>query len=157
MLAVGSDHAGKPLKDIILKHLETKNIEFIDYGYHDDSETTDYPFYALRVADAVKRGKCRLGLLFCGTGIGISLAANKVTGIRCAVCSEPYSALMSREHNDANILALGSRVVGPELAKMIVDVWLSGTFSEGIHTKRLKMISNIEANGTLEDEIIQDD
>lgn len=157
MLAVGSDHAGKPLKDIVLKHLEKRNIAFIDYGNYDDSETTDYPIYAQRVAKAIKSGECRLGLLFCGTGIGISLAANKFSGIRCAVCSEPYSALMSREHNNANILALGSRVVGPELAKMIVDVWLSGTFSEGIHAKRLKMISNIEANGTLEDEIIQDD
>lgn len=157
MLAVASDHAGKPLKDIILKHLESQNIAFIDYGYHDDSETTDYPIYALRVANAIKRGECKLGLLFCGTGIGMSLAANKVSGIRCAVCSEPYSALMSREHNDANILALGSRVVGPELAKMIIDVWLSGTFSESIHSKRLKMISEIEATGTLEDEKIQNE
>jgi len=150
MIALASDFAGFPLKKIIMEHLDSRGIEYKDFGTY-DTEPCDYPVYALKAANAVKDGICEKGILFCGSGVGISIAANKVKGIRCVCCSEPYSALMSRQHNDANMLALGSRVVGGELAKMIVDMWLSGEFMGGPHKKRIDMISQIEETGTLDE------
>lgn len=149
MIALGSDHAGKPLKDAIREHLEAKGIACRDYGWAGKPDPVDYPIYSLKAADAVVAGECELGLLFCGTGVGISIVANKVHGIRCAVCSDTYSALMSREHNDANMLALGARVVGVELAKMIVDMWLAGEYKGGVHAARVAMIRQVEETGTL--------
>jgi len=149
MIALGCDFAGFPLKKIIMEYLDKNGFQYKDYGTYDDKEG-EYPVFALKAANAVKDGVCDRGIIICGTGIGISIAANKVKGIRCACCTEPYSALMSREHNDANMLAMGSRVVGGELAKMIVDVWLKGEFTGGPHVKRLDMIAQIE-NRTLSD------
>jgi len=151
MIALGSDHVGCILKRVIMEHLDNAGVSYKDFGYTgDESVSADYPVYALAAAEAVTSGECEKGILFCGTGVGMSLAANKVKGIRCAVCSEPYSALMSREHNNANMLALGTRVVGSELAKMIVDVWLGGEFaSGGKHARRVDMIDSIEVKGTI--------
>ncbi len=148
MIALASDFVGITLKNIIMKHFDTKGIAYKDYGTY-DMETCDYPEYALKAADAVISGECDKGILFCGTGVGISIAANKVKGIRCVCCSEPYSALMSREHNDANMLALGARVVASELAKMIVDTWLEGKYQGNQHQRRLDMISQIEKSGKI--------
>jgi ribose 5-phosphate isomerase B len=149
MIALGSDHAGHGLKQIIMDYLTGKGIAYRDYGWLGEPDPVDYPIYALAAANAVVSGECEKGIVICGTGIGISLAANKVRGIRCAVCTEPYSALMSREHNDANMLALGARVTGPELAKMIVETWLRGAFQGGVHARRVEMIQTIEKTGSL--------
>lgn len=143
MLAVGCDHVGLPLKKEIEKYLDQKGIGYRDYGCY-TTERTDYPIYGQKVANAIIRGECERGLLFCGTGVGISLSANKVKGIRAVVCSDCYSAMLSRRHNDTNILALGSRVVGTELAKIIVDCWLHEKFEGGRHAGRVQMISDIE-------------
>ena len=112
--------------------------------------TDDYPVYADLAAHAVAKGECELGILICGTGIGMSLSANKINGIRAAVCSEPYSAKMARAHNNANILCFGARVVGSELAKMIVDTYLDTQFEGGRHQRRVDMIMKIEKDGSLE-------
>lgn len=131
-IAIGNDHAAVALKKEILAYLQEKGYEMINVGT--DQETSfHYPVSGYRVAKMVAAGEADLGILICGTGVGISLAANKVKGIRCCVCSEPYTAKMSREHNNSNILAFGARVVGPDLAKMIVDEWLNAKFlGEGI-------------------------
>lgn len=142
-IAIGCDHVGYELKSKVIEHLESKGIECEDFGTN-SAERTDYPVYGEAVAHAVADGKCDKGILICGTGVGISLSANKVKGIRAVVCSEPYSALLSRQHNNTNILAFGSRVVGPDLALMIVDAWLSGEFEGGRHQKRIDMIADIE-------------
>ena len=143
MIALGSDHAGLPLKTEIIKLLKERNLDFIDFGT-DSNERVDYPVFGRRAAEAVASGQCEKGLIFCGSGIGISISANKVAGIRCAVCSECYSAVLSREHNDANMLALGARVVGPGLARMIVTQWLEAGFEGGRHADRVKLIHQIE-------------
>jgi ribose 5-phosphate isomerase B len=143
LIALGSDHVGYDLKVEIAKYLTKKGIEYIDFGT-DGTERVDYPRYALLAAKAVAAGKCDQGIIFCGTGVGISIAANKVKGIRAVVCSEPYSAALSKKHNNTNILAMGSRVVGLELAKMIVDQWLSAAFEGGRHQKRVEQIAKIE-------------
>jgi ribose 5-phosphate isomerase B len=143
MIAIGSDHAGYHLKESIKKHLDKKGIQYKDFGCHSE-ERAEYASYAEKVANAVSSGEYEKGLLFCGTGIGMSIAANKVKGIRAVVCSECYSAIMSRRHNDANILALGGRVVGVDLAAMIVDMWLDTPFEGGRHKARVDMISEIE-------------
>jgi len=148
MLALASDYVGCELKQKIMAYLDEKQVPYIDFG-STDLAVSDYPVYALKAAKAVQSGECARGILFCGTGVGISIAANKVRGIRCVCCSEPYSALMAREHNDANMLALGTRVVGGELAKMIVDQWLGGEFLGGIHAERVAMITKIEQTGDL--------
>lgn len=147
-IAVGCDHVGYELKGILISHLEGKGIECVDFGTN-SKDRTDYPIYAEAVARAISSGSCDAGLLLCGTGVGISLAANKVNGIRAVVCSEPYSALLSRQHNDTNILAMGARVVGNDLAIMILDSWLEGDFEGGRHKKRVAMISEIEAKNSL--------
>lgn len=142
-IALGSDHGGYSLKEVIKKFLDEKAIAYEDFGTY-STESADYPQFAEKVAKAVVSGVCERGILCCGTGIGISIAANKVPGIRCAAVSEPYSALMSREHNNANVLALGARVVGEGLALQIVEVWLNAEFVGGRHANRVNLISEIE-------------
>lgn len=142
-IAIGCDHVGYELKKRVIDHLTEKGYEVVDFGT-DSTERTDYPIYGERAANAVASGECDRGIVICGTGIGISISANKVKGIRCVVCSEPYSALLSRQHNDTNMLAFGSRVVGGDLALMIVDAWLSGEYEGGRHARRVQMISEID-------------
>lgn len=148
MIAMASDHVGIELKTIIMEYLDEKGIAYKDFGTT-STQRTNYPEYALLAANAVAGGECEKGMLFCGTGIGISIAANKVKGIRCVVCSEPYSALLSRQHNNTNMLAMGSRVVGTDLAKMIVDSWLEGEYEGGRHQVRVDQIAEIETCGKL--------
>ncbi len=142
-IAIGNDHASVELKFIIKDHLEEMGYEVVNVGT-DSEESCDYPVYGEKVARMVACGEADLGIAICGTGIGMSIVANKVRGIRCCACSEPYSAKMSRQHNNANMLAFGSRVVGPEMAKMIVDEWLSAEFLGGRHEKRVDMITDLE-------------
>ncbi|MDU1443226.1 MAG: ribose 5-phosphate isomerase B [Clostridium cochlearium] len=142
-IALGSDHAGLKLKKEIMKHLEGKDIEFKDFGTNTE-ESCDYPDYAKEVANQVANKNYDLGILICGTGIGISIAANKVPGIRAALCSDTFSAHSAREHNNANILALGERVVGVGLALDIVDTFLFSEFQGGRHKRRVDKISDIE-------------
>jgi len=144
MIAIGSDHGGFLLKEEIKKYLEENNYEYKDFGTNDGASSVDYPDFALAVAEAVSSGECEKGILICGTGIGISIAANKVPGIRCSLCCDSFSAKMSREHNDANILALGERVTGKGLALHIVEVWLNTQFLGGRHKKRVDKITQIE-------------
>ncbi|WJV61216.1 ribose 5-phosphate isomerase B [Pectobacteriaceae bacterium CE70] len=142
-MAIGSDHVGFDMKSGIIKYLSSQGIEVIDVGTN-SSTRTDYPIYARKVAESIIAGEVELGILICGTGIGISIAANKMTGIRAVACSEPYSAKLSREHNNTNILAMGARVIGSEMAKMIIDQWLSARFEGGRHQERIDQISAIE-------------
>ncbi|MCL1854608.1 MAG: ribose 5-phosphate isomerase B [Clostridia bacterium] len=151
MIALASDHVGVELKTQVMAYLDEHGLSYRDYGVY-AAERCDYPVYALRAARAVASGECGRGLLFCGTGVGISLAANKVRGIRCVVCSDPYSARLSREHNDTNMLALGSRVVGKDLALMIIEGWLAGIFEGGRHLRRVEQIAEIERTGGIADE-----
>jgi ribose 5-phosphate isomerase B len=144
MIAIGSDHAGLALKEEILNYLAGLGLEVKDFGTH-SPDRVDYCDFGFRVGEAVARGQCEKGILFCGTGVGIAISANKVKGIRAVVCSEPYSAKLSRQHNDTNILALGARVVGVDLAKMIVDNWLNTPFEGGRHGERVKKISKYES------------
>ncbi len=146
-IAIGSDHVGYPLKLKVIEHLAALGHTAVDVG-HDNEERCDYPVYGERVAHAVVTHQCDLGILICGTGIGISLAANKVHGIRCAVCSESYSAMMARSHNDANIIAFGARVVGLDVALQIVDTFLTTAFEGGRHQRRVDMLAQIEEKGT---------
>lgn len=143
MIALGSDHAAYQLKLAIAQHLKEKGIEYEDLGCY-GPERVDYPVYGQKVAEAVAAGKYEYGIVVCGTGIGISLAANKVPGIRCAVCSDTYSAKYTRLHNNANMLAMGERVVGQGLAMEIVDTFLSTGFEGGRHAARVDMITEIE-------------
>ncbi|MCD7755454.1 MAG: ribose 5-phosphate isomerase B [Firmicutes bacterium] len=142
-IGIGNDHVAVEMKQEIQAHLEAKGIEVVNFGT-DSSQRCDYPVYGEAVANAVAAGEVDLGILICGTGVGISLAANKVAGIRACVCSDPYTAKLSREHNNTNILAFGARVIGIELAKMIVDEWLNASFQGGRHAERVAMIMDIE-------------
>ena len=143
-IGIGNDHVAVEYKKQISQYIEVKyGYEVIDYGT-DSTERFNYPISGEAVANAVVSGEVDKGIVICGTGVGISLAANKVNGIRCVTCSEPYSAKLSREHNDTNMLAFGARVVGIELAKMIVDVWLNTEFEGGRHQRRVDMIMEIE-------------
>lgn len=144
-LGIGNDQAAYDMKLEIMQYLESLGHEVVDYGAH-SAERTDYPTWGRIVAEGVARGEVERGIVICGSGIGISIAANKVRGIRCCVCSEPYSARMSREHNNANVLAFGARVIGSELAKMIVDEWLTAEFQGGRHADRVALIGAIEAD-----------
>ncbi|MGB9147529.1 MAG: ribose 5-phosphate isomerase B [Acidobacteriaceae bacterium] len=143
MIAIGSDHAAFEFKEAIKAYLVARGYEVKDFGAC-GTERVDYCDFGFRVGEAVAAGECEKGIVCCGTGVGISISANKVKGIRAVVCSEPYSAKLSREHNDTNILALGARVVGIELAKMIVDVWLSASFEGGRHADRIRKIADYE-------------
>lgn len=147
MIAIGSDHGGFELKEHVKKHLEERDIEYKDYGTYNE-QSIDYPDCAAPVCEAVQSGAAERGVLLCGTGIGISIAANKYKGIRAALCGDVYSALMSKQHNNANILCLGGRVTGRELAFMIVDTWLDAEFLGGRHAARVAKIHEIENNRT---------
>lgn len=142
-IAIGCDHGGIVLKPSIVNYLQEKGIEVADFGTFDTS-SVDYPDYALAVAEAVAEGKCERGILLCGTGIGISIAANKVKGIRAAVCHDEFTAAACSAHNNANIIALGGRVISPETAVVLVDKWLTTPFEGGRHTNRLNKITEIE-------------
>lgn len=143
-VAVGSDHGGLQLKETVMSTLQTLHIEVEDMGTYDQT-SCDYPDFALRVAEAVASGKCEQGVLICGTGIGMSIAANKVPGIRAALCNEVFSARMARAHNDANILCIGARVVGPGVASEIVSAYFAGAFEGGRHAGRLEKIAVMDA------------
>jgi ribose 5-phosphate isomerase B len=142
-IALGADHAGFELKDRIKQHLQQKGIETLDEGTN-SAESVDYPDFARSVGHAVSRRRVDLGILVCGSGIGMAIAANKVDGIRAAHVSSEYEARMSREHNDANVLALGARILNPEQAIAIVDTWLSSQFAGGRHERRVEKIAQIE-------------
>ncbi|EOH90287.1 ribose 5-phosphate isomerase B [Enterococcus pallens] len=142
-LAIGCDHVGWELKPAIIEFLEEMGHSVQDFGTTSDLRV-DYPKYAQAVSEAVVSKECDLGILICGTGVGISIAANKIAGIRAVVCSDPYSAKLSREHNNTNILAFGSRVIGSELAKMITKEWLEAAYEGGRHQKRVEQIAAIE-------------
>ena len=143
MIALGSDHGGLALKQELIRHLEQKGIPFYDFGTHTD-ESCDYPLYAEKVGKAVAAGEYEKGILVCGTGIGISIAVNKVRGVRAALCGDCFSAEFTRRHNDANVLALGGRVIGPGLACKIVDIFLETEFEGGRHSRRLEQIAGLE-------------
>lgn len=142
-IGIGSDHGGYELKEQIIHFFDENGIEYIDYGT-DSSKSVDYPEFGERVAEAVIHKEVDKGIVICGTGIGISISANKVPGIRCALCGDTYSARMSVEHNNANMLALGGRVIGKDLAIEIVTVWLKANFLGDRHERRINKISNIE-------------
>ena len=143
-IGFGCDHTAVELKLALMEHLAAQGHECVDYGTKELGVRMDYPVPGKRVAEAVINGEVEKGVLICGTGVGISLAANKVHGIRAAVCSEPYTARLTVQHNNANIIAMGARVVGVELAKMIVDEFFSAKYEGGRHEKRIQMIADIE-------------
>ena len=138
-IAVGNDHAAYDLKLAIVAHLRERGHDVLDLG-HDGRDRVDYPVFGRRVGQAVVGGQAERGIVICGSGVGISIAANKVDGVRCVCCSEPYSAKLSRIHNDTNVLAFGSRVVGVGLAELIVDAWLEAEFEGGRHASRVQML-----------------
>ncbi len=142
-LVFGCDHAGFPLKDAVIRHLREMGHEVVDVGCF-SKERVDYPVVGELAARRVASGECELGVIVCGTGIGISLAANRVKGVRAAACSEPYSAEMARRHNNVNIISFGARVVGEGVACSIVDAFLNARFEGGRHAERLEMIDNIQ-------------
>lgn len=143
-IALGSDHGGFALKEIVKAHLLAKGYEVEDFGAY-STESVDYPTFALKAALAVSGGQCARGIVICSTGIGISIAANKVKGIRAALCSDLMSARLTREHNDTNVLALGAFILGEQLALAIVDTWLGAEFSnEERHQRRIDKITEIE-------------
>ncbi len=144
MIAIGSDHGGYALKVHVIKYLQEKGLEYKDYGCFDTS-SVDYPDFALPVAEAVASGEAEKGIIICGTGIGVSIVANKVKGVRAALCSDCFSAQATREHNDSNVLTFGERVLGPGLALKIVDIWLNTPFSQDPrHIRRIDKISAVE-------------
>jgi len=142
-IGLGSDHGGFELKEFIKEYLIQQSYEVVDYGT-DNTESVDYPEFGQKVGRAVVDGSVDLGIIMCGTGLGISIAANKVAGVRAAVVSEEFSARMARAHNNANILALGGRVVGKDLAKSIVDTFINTDFDGGRHQRRIDKMMNIE-------------
>lgn len=142
-IVIGSDHGGFELKEIIRDYLLKKGLEVQDVGVF-VPDSVDYPDYAQKVGEAVASGEGDLGVLICGTGIGMSIAANKIKGIRCALCNDVYSAKMAKGHNDANVIAMGARVIGKGVALMIMDTFLNSNFEGGRHNTRLGKISNLE-------------
>lgn len=148
-VAIGSDHGGLDLKDVLAEELRGDGVEVIDMGT-DKAESTDYPDYAEKVAVMVSKGEVDFGVLICGTGIGMSITANKFRGVRAALCWDIFTARMSRRHNNANILTLGGRVTGPELAKEILKTFLSEPFEGGRHKRRVDKITEIEKEGVVE-------
>lgn len=143
MIAIGSDHGGYLLKEEIRKHLEEKGYEFKDFGT-DSTASCDYPVYAEKVCRAIQSGECEKGILVCGTGIGMSMCANKCKGIRAAVCGDHFSAEFTRKHNNANVLCLGARVTGSGVALQLVDIFLTTEFEGGRHEKRIEMMMELE-------------
>jgi len=144
MIAIGCDHGGFALKQDLLAHLKEKGIAVKDYGT-DTPDSIDYPVIAEAVCNGITSGECELGILVCGTGIGMSMAANKIKGIRAAAVSETFSARLTRMHNDANVICLGGRVVGPGLACDIVDAFLDAEFEGGRHQRRVDQVMALEA------------
>lgn len=142
-VAIGNDHSAVDMKNQVVDYLLKKGFEVINLGT-DSTESCDYPVYGEMVGRAVASGEADRGIVICGTGLGISLAANKVKGVRAALCSEPYTAKMSRLHNDANVLAFGARVIGIEMVKMIIDTWFDTEFEGGRHANRVKILMDIE-------------
>ncbi len=142
-LAVAADHGGFRLKQAILKFLSSKKIEYLDLGVMSE-ESVDYPDFAYEVANQVSQGKVNGGILVCGTGIGMAIAANKFKGVRAAVVTDEYTAKMSKEHNDANVIALGGRVLAEDVATKMVETWLNSKYEGGRHERRLKKIAEIE-------------
>lgn len=143
-IGFGCDHASVGLKHILMEHVRNKGYECVDYGTTDPKVPVDYPEFGLKVAEAIKSKEVEKGILICGSGIGISLAANKVPGIRAAACSEPCTAKLAVEHSDINIVSMGVCIVGPEIAKAIVDAFFDAQFEGGSYTKRVNMIGDIE-------------
>ena len=143
MIAIACDHAGIDLKPHVIAVLDELGIPYKDLGTN-SHESVDYPIYGARAANAVASGECSMGIIMCGTGVGIGMAASKVHGIRCVICTDTYSAKMSRAHNDANMLALGARVVGTELGRMIAQTFLTSEFEGGRHQRRIDQIAAIE-------------
>ena len=143
MIVLASDHAGFALKQELMAHLREKGVEFEDVGTY-DTQSCHYPVFAEKAARGVADGTYEKGILVCGTGLGMSIAANKIPGIRCAMLSDCFSAEMCRAHNDANMIALGGRVIGPELAKRIVDIFLTAQFLGGKHAVRVDMLRGLE-------------
>ncbi len=148
-IAIGNDHGAVDMKNHVMGWLRDNGHEVVNFGT-DSTESTDYPIYAERVAKAVVSGECERGILICGTGIGISISANKIHGVRCALCSEPVSAALSRQHNDANILAMGARTIGPVMAEEIVRTFLTEPFEGGRHAIRVGKIMALDRGETLE-------
>ena len=148
-IAIGNDHAALELKNHIVDYLIREGHEVVNFGT-DAPASTDYPIYGARVAHAVANGECERGVVICGTGIGISISANKVKGIRCALCSEPVSAKLTRQHNDANVLAMGARIIGPAMAEEIVHTFLTTEFEGGRHSRRVDLITKLENGQTIE-------
>ena len=143
MIAIACDHAGIDLKPAVIEVLDELGLSYKDLGTY-SHESVDYPVYGAKAAKAVASGECDRAVILCGTGVGISMAASKIKGTRCVVCSDTYSARMSRQHNNANILALGSRVVGSELAKDIVRTWLTPDFEGGRHARRVDLVDRLD-------------
>lgn len=142
-IAIGCDHGGYEMKELIKKHLQEKGFDIKDFGT-DSTASTDYPDFAKAVGEAVVAEEFDRGILICGTGIGISIAANKIPGVRCALVGDCFSAKATRQHNDTNVLALGGRVLGPGLALEIVDIWIGSDFEGGRHQNRIDKITDIE-------------
>ena len=142
-IAIGCDHGGFVLKDAVTSTLEALGAEVVDLGTN-STDSVDYPTYGLKVAETVASGQCDAGVIMCGTGIGISISANKVPGIRCAVVTNTYMAQLTKNHNNANIISLGGRVITPDEAKDIVTAWYTAEYEGGRHQRRLDMITDIE-------------
>ncbi|MBQ9107316.1 MAG: ribose 5-phosphate isomerase B [Clostridia bacterium] len=142
-IAIGCDHGGIVLKDAVTSTLEALGAEVVDLGTN-STDSVDYPTYGLKVAETVASGQCDAGVIMCGTGIGISISANKVPGIRCAVVTNTYMAQLTKNHNNANIISLGGRVITPDEAKDIVTAWYTAEYEGGRHQRRLDMITDIE-------------
>lgn len=149
MIAIACDHAALEMKAEVIKILDERGLAYEDFGTF-TTDSCHYPIFGARAAQAVASGKCDRGILICGTGIGMSLVANKVKGVRCALCSDSYSAKMTRAHNDSNMLAMGARVIGIEVAKEIVNAWLDTPFEGGRHQTRVDMITAIENGEVIE-------
>ena len=149
MIAIACDHAGIDLKPHVIDVLNELQLPYQDFGTF-THDSVDYPVYGEMGARAVAAGQCELGIIMCGTGVGIGIAANKVHGVRCVICSDPYSALMSREHNNANMLAMGARVVGSEVAKLLVRTFVTAQFIGQRHARRVDQIMALDAGGTLQ-------
>ena len=143
MIALASDHAGFELKEAIKKYLVDNNYDIMDFGTNSPA-SVDYPTFGRMAAEAVASGECDKGIVCCGTGIGISIVANKVKGIRCALCTNEFTAEMSRKHNDANMLAMGAGIIGPNMAERIVDVFLDTQFEGGRHARRVGLVMDVE-------------
>lgn len=149
MIAIACDHAALELKAVVIKMLEERGLSYMDFGT-DSKDSCHYPIFGARAARAVASGQCDRGIVICGTGIGMSIVANKVKGIRCSLCNDVYSAKMTRAHNNSNMLAMGARVIGAETAKEIVTAWLDTPFEGGRHQTRVDMITAVENDEVIE-------